>query len=417
MPWLLRVASLVLVVVVMRAAVAMAEPADMQLRAGTPEQVGLNPGPVHLALAAMRGFTGDQIGTGHPLYSGEVSLLVHRGVVVAEDAAGYALRYSDRRGDPLPANEQIPVRTDTIFDLASLSKLFTSMVAMQQVDAGRLDLAAPVGDYLPEFAEGEKAAITVQELLTHTSGLPADLPLWRWPDVPARIAAIRDVVPVGPAGVTYLYSDVNMLVLEQVLRAVTGTTLDQLVREGITQPLGLDDTMYNPPEDLRERIAATEYAFDVPDEPDRGLMWGEVHDESAWALGGVAGNAGLFGTARDVAVMAQTLLNGGTYGDTRILSEASARRMLTDNTDPGAGHPHGLGFDLNQPSFMGWMASPQTAGHTGFTGTSLVIDPRSDTIVILFTNRVHPTRDWPPPDVARSMLADGMTAALASAPG
>lgn len=413
----LRAASLAAMLVGALAAAPAMAAAPARLPAGTPEQAGVNPLPITLALARARSLTEDQPGTGHPLYSGEVTLLAHNGIVIAEDAAGYALRYADRRGDPLPAARQIPMRTDTIFDLASLSKLFTSIVAMQQVERGRLRLDAPVARYLPEFATPRKKAITVEELLTHTSGLPADLatPLWRYPTMAARIAAIRTVQPISAPGVTYRYSDMNMLVLQQILQTITGTTLDKLVRAGITGPLGMRETMYNPPTALRRRIAAEEYESG-PGEPDRGLVWGQVHDESAWALGGVAGNAGMFGTVEDIAVLAQTLLDGGTYRGTRILRASSVTRMLSDQTDPRAGHPHGLGFELNQPQYMGWLAGPQTAGHTGFTGTTLVIDPRTDSIVLQFSNRVHPTRAWGSTDAARRTVCDGLAAGIALGP-
>jgi CubicO group peptidase (beta-lactamase class C family) len=386
-------------------------PAWTQLRDGSPQQAGLDPGPINAALAQVNGWTQNDPTTGHPMYSGQVTLLAHDGVIVAKDAAGYALRYSDQQGDLLPAAQQIPMRTNTIFDLASLSKLFTCIAAMQQVDAGTLDANAPVASYLPEFATNGKGTITVKQLMTHTSGLPADPTpaLWQYPDMPSRIAAILDVTPQYPPGSTYLYSDMNMMTLQLVLEKITGKTLDVLVRNGITKPLGMRDTMYNPPAVLKPRIAAAEYELVPP----RGLVWGQVHDENAWALGGVAGHAGVFSTVDDMAVLAQTILNGGTYAGHRILSEQSVTQMLTNYNQNFPGDSHGLGFELDQRWYMGRLDSTRTAGHTGFTGTTIVIDPVSRSFALQFSNRVHPTRNWGSTNPARRAVADGLANAMA----
>jgi CubicO group peptidase (beta-lactamase class C family) len=381
------------------------------LRDGTPQQVGLDPGPIDTALAKVDGWTRDDPTTGHPLYSGQVTLLAHDGVVVAKEAAGYALRYADQQGDPLPAAQQIPMRTNTIFDLASLSKLFTCIAAMQQIQAGRLDVNATVASYLPEFATAGKGTITIKQLMTHTSGLPADPspPLWQDPDMASRIRAILDVAPKSAPGAAYLYSDMNMMTLQLVLQQVTGRTLDVLVRDGITRPLGMRDTMYDPPASLRPRIAAEEYQL----VPNRGLVWGQVHDENAWALGGVAGHAGVFSTVDDIAVLAQAILNGGTYRGHRILSEESVTQMLTDYNQAFPTDAHGLGFELDQRWYMGRLDSARTAGHTGFTGTTIVIDPVSRSIALQFSNRVHPVRTWGSTNPARQAVADGLANSMA----
>ncbi len=384
------------------------------LRGGTAEQAGLDPSPIRTALAEEDAWTRPDPGTGHPMFSGQVTLLAHDGVVVADHASGYALRYADRQGDPLPAPQQVPMRTDTLFDLASLSKLFTSIAAVQQLQAGRLQLSATVASYLPEFASHGKGSITIEELLTHTSGLPPDPspPLWQYPDLPSRIRAILETTPQNPPGSTYLYSDLNMLTLQQVLQHITGEPLDALVRGGITGPLGMRDTMYDPPASLRPRIAAEEYETG-PGEPQRGLVWGQVHDENAWAMGGVAGHAGVFSTVGDMAVLAQAILNGGTYRGHRILSRYWVRQMLTDFNGRFPGDGHGLGFELDQRWYMGRLDSPATAGHTGFTGTTIVIDPQSRSIALQFSNRVHPTRDWGSTNPARRAAADALADAMA----
>lgn len=386
-------------------------PAWTVLRDGSPQDVGLAPGPIATSVSELDGWTQNQPATGHPMYSGQVTLQAHDGVIVTKEAAGYALRYSDQQGDLLPAAQWIPMRTDTIFDLASLSKLFTCIVAMQQIQAGRLDLNATVASYLPEFATNGKGAITIKELMTHTSGLPADppTPLWQYPDMPSRIHAILDVTPQYAPGSTYLYSDMNMMTLQLVVQQLTGRTLDVLVRDGITAPLGMHDTMYNPPASLKPRIAAEEYEL----VPDRGLVWGQVHDENAWALGGVAGHAGVFSTVDDMAILAQAVLNGGTYRGHRILSQASVTEMLTNYNQAFPDDSHGLGFELDQRWYMGRLDSPMTAGHTGFTGTTIVIDPESRSFALQFSNRVHPTRNWGSTNPARRAATDGLANAMA----
>jgi CubicO group peptidase (beta-lactamase class C family) len=389
-------------------------PAWTVLRHGTPQQVGLDPGPIDTAINQVDAWTQNDPVTGHPMFSGQVTLLAHDGVVVTDEASGYALRYADQQGDPLPADQQIPMRTNTIFDLASLSKLFTCIAAMQQIQAGRLDVDATVASYLPEFATNGKASITIKQLMTHTSGLPADPSpaLWQYPDMASRVHAILDTTPQYPAGTTYLYSDLNMLTLQQVLQTITGKTLDVLVRNGITAPLGMRDTMYNPPASLKPRIAAAEYEQGAG-EPQRGLVWGEVHDENAWAMGGVAGHAGVFSTVGDIAVLAQTILNGGTYAGHRILSQESVTQMLTNYNQNYPGDSHGLGFELDQRWYMGRLDSTRTAGHTGFTGTTIVIDPVSRSIALQFSNRVHPTRNWGSTNPAREAVADGLANSMA----
>src|SRR5699024_262103 len=168
------------------------------------------------------------------------------------------------------------------------------------------------------------------------------------------------------------------------------------------------DTGYNPPAAKLQRIAATEYQ----EVPDRGMVWGEVHDENAWSLGGVAGHAGIFSTLDDMAILSQTMLNGGWYGEARILAEESVTAIISNENEEFPGDAHGLGFELNQRWYMSGLTSIRTAGHTGYTGTSLVIDYNSASFVILLTNRVHPSRDWGSINPARRAAADGMADAL-----
>ena len=385
------------------------------LRDSPPASAGLDAKPIDEALDQIAGWA-EPSGTTHPLYAGAVTVLGHDGHVVARQASGYALRYADGAGTELPRDQWVAMRDDTIFDMASVTKLFTSILVMQQVERGAIRLEEPVATYLPAFAANGKAGITVRQLLTHTSGLKPWMPLWSgWPDRSSRIAAVLDVVPTSPPGTTYVYSDLNLITLGALLEGQTGQGLDQLVRERITGPLRMKDTGYNPDPSLKTRIAATEFQAS----PGRGMLRGVVHDENAWSLGGVAGHAGVFSTAQDMAVLAQSMINGGTYGGHRILSQGSVEKMTTNLNGHLTAFPddsHGLGFELDQRWYMGGLSSPTTAGHTGYTGTSIVIDTMSRSFAIVLSNRVHPSRSWGSNNPARRAAAQGLALALGVSP-
>jgi CubicO group peptidase (beta-lactamase class C family) len=385
------------------------------LRDGSPRSAGLDPAPIDAALAKIDEWTTKNYDPKLtvPLYSGAVSLLAHDGVVVNRHNVGYAVRYADGAGTELPEDQKVPMRPDTIFDMASVSKLFTSIAVMQLVESGQVDTTKPVATYLPEFGVNGKESITVAQLLTHTSGLVSWIPLWRdYPDIPARIKAVMDIAPRTTPGTNYEYSDLNLITLGVMVQRLTGKTLDQVVADRITRPLGMVDTGYNPPASKLDRIAATEYEAAPP----RGIVRGSVHDENAWSLGGVAGHAGVFSTANDMAILAQTVLNGGTYKGKRILRPETVTAMLDNHNAAFPDHDHGLGFELNQLWYMGGLAGPHTAGHTGFTGTVVVIDPLSRSFAILLTNRVHPSRNWGSINIARETLCSGLARALAVKP-
>lgn len=354
-----------------------------RLRHGTPERAGLDaPELRHLVRETHARTSGER-----PWAAGAV-VVVGRGPVLAlEEAAGWAVRYAayDEETDApveLPPAERVPMTVDTPFDLASLTKLFTSVAAVQQIERRTLGIDARVGAYLPDFTAAARHGITVRQLLTHTSGLRPELPLYDCADDAERLALLRAERPVGVPG-TYCYSDLNMLLLQHVLERITGRALDVLVRDGITRPLGMTATGFGP----CPSAAATEDQRRPWAKADRGMLRGEVHDENAWALGGVTGHAGLFSTAGDLAVFCRTLLAGGSYGPARILGPDYVDLLFT---------PPGLGFALDQPWFMGELAGRGAAGHTGFTGTSLVLDRVTDTYVILLANTVHPRRPVPP---------------------
>lgn len=384
---------------------------DTVLRSGDPAEVGVSGERLDAAFDRIAAWTETTPERAHPMYAGAVGLVAHQGTVVHRAAAGHELRYSDETGAELPPQQRERAHEDTIFDIASVTKLFTSIAALREVDDGRIELDTPVAEYLPEFGTHGKDGITVRQLLTHTSGLPAEVQLWTLPPT-ERVPAVLDLEPERAPGTSYTYSDPNMITLGLLVERVTGNPLDEVVADGITEPLGMADTGYRPSPDEQHRIAATEYQSD----PDRGMVRGEVHDENAWSLDGVAGHAGIFSTADDLAVLGQTILNGGTYDGTRVLSEWSTRAMLTNFNTDFPEDAHGLGFELDQRWYMAGLSGPRTAGHTGFTGTSLVLDPDSGSIAVLLTNRVHPTREWGSNNAARETLAHGLAGALAVRP-
>ncbi|MFH0517886.1 serine hydrolase [Streptomyces sp. M41] len=367
------------------------------LRHGSPERAGLL--APHLRRLVSDAETFLDPSPRHPWYAGAVLLAGRGGTVALHEPIGTAVRYRayDEKTDTgveFPADEQIATAEDTVFDLASVSKLFTSVLAVQQIERGALGLEATVASYLPEFGRAGKQDITVRQLLTHTSGFRAWIPLYDAPTYEEKIQLIFDEAPLNPPGTAYLYSDLNLISLQLVLEQITGRTLDALLREEITAPLGMRSTRYNPPAAWKPRIAATEDARKPWSGLDRGLVWGEVHDENAFSLGGVAGHAGVFSNAWDLAVLGRTLLNGGAYGRARILTPESVDLMFTDFNTAFPGDEHGLGFELYQHWYMGAMATPRTAGHTGFTGTSLVLDPMTDSFLVVLGNSVHPVRSW-----------------------
>ncbi|BCM72363.1 MULTISPECIES: serine hydrolase domain-containing protein [Streptomyces] len=367
------------------------------LRHGSPERAGLLPAHLRQLVTDAETFLGPS--PKHPWYAGAVLLAGRGGTVALHEPIGTAVRYAgyDEKTDTgveLPPERQCPMTRDTVFDLASVSKLFTSILAVQQIERGALALEDTVASYLPDFGRAGKQDVTVRQLLTHTSGFRSWIPLYSAPTYEEKLRLVFDEAPVSPPGSAYLYSDLNLISLQLVLEKITGRALDTLLRDEITGPLGMDSTRYNPPASWKPRIAATEDARSPWSGLDRGLVWGEVHDENAYSLGGVAGHAGVFASAWDLAVLGRTLLNGGCYGRARILRPESVELMFTDFNTAFPGDEHGLGFELYQHWYMGALATPRTAGHTGFTGTSLVLDPTTDSFLIVLGNSVHPVRTW-----------------------
>ncbi|MEU3223277.1 serine hydrolase [Streptomyces sp. NPDC006976] len=389
------------------------------LRRGSAARAGLLQEPLDQLVTEAERYLADS--PAHPWYAGAVLLAGRGGTVALHRPIGKAVRYSaydetTDTGVEFPADQQIAMAEDTVFDLASVSKLFTSILAVQQIERGTLELEATVASYLPDFAGGGKQDITIRQLLTHTSGFTAWIPLYDAPTREGKLELLWNEVPANPPGTVYLYSDLNLISLQLVLEKLTGRPLDVLLRERITAPLGMQRTRYNPPASWKPKIAATEDARLPWSGLERGLVWGEVHDENAYSLDGVAGHAGVFSCAWDLAVLARTLLNGGVYGRSRILSAESVDLLFTDFNTAFPGDAHGLGFELYQHWYMGAMATPRTAGHTGFTGTSLVLDPSTDSFLIVLGNSVHPVRNWRSGSAPRVATANQMARAVAVRP-
>ncbi len=297
------------------------------------------------------------------------------------------------KGSPEVAPEE------TVYDLASLTKVVgTATAAMILYDEGRLELDAPVNRYLPDFSGGQKDQVTIRQLLTHTSGLPAGRDLRRLARGPwqARSVVISTPLACKP-GACQVYSDLGADVLGFVVEAISGQGLDAFLRERVFTPLGMNDTGFRPDDSEHDRIAPTEVS------PPRGYpLQGEVHDENAWALGGVAGHAGLFSTATDLSIFAQMMLNGGIYAGVRIASD-SAVALFTKRTEG----TRALGWDTSDgEGSAGTYMGEHAFGHTGFTGTSMWIDPDRDLFVILLTNRVHAPKARRPAKVIADVRAD-----------
>ena len=352
------------------------------LRPGSPESAGMVTQPLNQLDSKV------QKAIRQKVTPGAVLLIARKGTIVKHQAYGYAVCYRDNPSTPVPS--PIPAQEDTIFDIASISKIFTSVAVMKLYEQGRFKLDDPVAKYIPEFAQNGKQSVTIRQLLTHTSGFRSGIPLYQMGNSREERLQIALSYPLDhPPGTTYTYSDLNMIALGVLVERLSGQRLDQFVQKEITEPLHMHDTYYNPPQKLKHRIAATEY------QPwtGRQVVWGTVHDENAAALDGVAGHAGVFSTAYDLAVFAHMILMDGKYGSKRILKKETVRLMENNYNTDFPGDDHGLGWELNQGWYMDALTNPDSMGHTGFTGTSLVVSRGQGTIAILLTNRVHPTRE------------------------
>ncbi|KAH7120646.1 beta-lactamase/transpeptidase-like protein [Dactylonectria macrodidyma] len=396
--------------------------ADFVLRHGSPSSVDMQAQPLRdmvqniSAYAEPRNYGTASKNETRALEPGSVNLVARYGVIVSSFATGKRKLYADANGTLLNSTDQEDATLDTIYDLASISKLFTAVAILREVDAGRIELHAPAALYLPEFGVNGKENITILNLLTHTGGLlPLPTPdLWKsnYSSIDERVATLLSLPPQEPANTVFLYSDIGYMTLRYLLERVTGYSHELLVYS-YTIPLGMKSTFYNrgnlegPLNPFYHRVAPTEFEIQAQglEEPQRPQpVRGTVHDENTWALDGVSGHAGLFSTVEDVAIFCQMILNNGTYHNFRVLSKRAVDLIFTDFNSKFPGNNYGAGFALNQTYTQGSMRSLQTASHSGFTGTTLAIDRPSGTFWIHFSNRVHPSRWWSTNNPARMAL-------------
>ncbi len=380
----------------------------------TPSEVGMSPALNATLDSIMRTGIAEGAAPGAALAVGRYGRLVH--------LKGYG------RIDVAP--DAPPVTDSTLYDMASVTKVVaTTTSAMILEEEGLLDIDRPVADYLPEFDAPDKAAITVRMLLEHRGGLEAFAALWK--DTRGREDYLRKINARPLAytpGDSTVYSDWDFVLTGLIVERLSGEPLDRFVREHVFGPLGMDDSGFNPLA-TSPILADTDCtaAFHAGDPRLDGIAFtevdtvyrhthvhGVVHDENACALGGVAGHAGLFSSARDMAVFAQMMLNGGRYGDARILEPTTIARW-TARQNPDASRA--LGWDTpSPPSSAGRYFSPRSFGHTGFTGTSVWMDPERGVFVVLLTNRVDPTRANSRHAALRRDVADAVQKAILDAP-
>ncbi len=327
---------------------------------------------------------------------GAVVIIGHNGKVVYRKAFGY------RSLEPT----QEPMTIDTVFDMASLTKcLATATSITHMLELGQIRLNDPVTKYLPEFAQNGKQDITIRQLVTHYSGLAPDLDLkqpWQGYETAIKMAMAEPLL--NPPGARFVYSDINYIVLGEIVHKISGMPLDKYAAAHIYVPLKMTHTTFNPPIAWRGKIAATEY------DENGAMLKGIVHDPTARRMGGVAGHAGLFSNADDVAKYAQAMLDGGKP----VLSQLSVEKMSTPQQPPIGPSLRGIGWDIDSPfaSNRGELFPVGSYGHTGFTGTSLWIDPITDTYVVILGNGVHPRGGAGSLVALRTKVATAVAAAL-----
>lgn len=300
------------------------------------------------------------------------------------------------------ARSPAPTRS-TLWDVASLTKVVGTTTALAQlVERGGVDIDAPVQRYVPNWTGAGQDRVTVRHLLTHTSGLPSFRPYDRQTQNPDSLTKLLFGTTLErAAGDSMIYSDIGAFMMGEVIERVSGEKLDVYLARHVFAPLKMKETMFNPPAALHARVAPTEI-----DSLRGGLVRGKVHDERAYYLGGVAAHAGLFSSARDLSRFATMLLRGGTLDGALVLKSETIRRF-TARADSARGN-RALGWQKGPAPWSGRLMSDRAFGHTGFTGTSIAVDPELDVYVILLSNRVNPTRDNPRIGQVRSRLADAV---------
>lgn len=379
---MLRVTRIVLVLTLV------AQPILAQLPIARPESVAVSASH----LAAMDSAIGDEISKGR--LPGAVVFAGRKGRLVWHKA------YGSRAVDP----SREPMTPDTIFDVASLTKVVaTATSIMILVERGKVRLNDPVSLHIPEIKGDGRERVTVEQLLTHVSGYAPDFDLReRWTGHDEAIKRLVTEQLRNPPGTRFTYSDIGFIALGEVVGRVSGMPLDQFAKKNIFEPLKMRDTGFRPNESLQTRIAPTEkrrgqlsYLGDTPANIGaEGDVWlrGQVHDPTSYRMNGVAGHAGLFSTANDLAIYCQMILNGGEYGGVRILAPLTVAEMTRPRIVTSTGGTRGLGWDINTSfsSNRGELFPLGSFGHTGFTGTSIWIDPASEMFVVFLSNRVHP---------------------------
>jgi uncharacterized protein YbbC (DUF1343 family)/CubicO group peptidase (beta-lactamase class C family) len=341
------------------------------------DRVDLDPGLNEVQLAPIEEVVEEAIRAGN--IPGAVVLVGNQGRVV------YRRAFGDRALVP----EKLPMMPDTIFDVASLTKVVATTTAlMQLVERGRVRLEDPVTTHWPEFKGNGKERITVRHLLTHYSGLRDVNNSQKRPSYDTTLKMIAAGKPISAPGTRFQYGDVNFIILGEIIQRISGRPLDVYCDEFIFKPLEMKDTGFKPSPSVLDRVAPTQYQQGNSGK----ILWGEVHDSVSHTMGGVTGHAGLFSTADDLSIFCQMILDGGILKGVRILSPLTVEKMTTPQSPANKTVLRGLGWDIDSPlsSCRGDLFPVGSFGHTGFTGTSLWIDPLSKTYVILLTNRVHP---------------------------
>ncbi len=362
---------------------------------GSPEAVGMNAN--ELAKIDKVVNTSIQNGT----TPGAVVLIAKDNKIVKETAYGYAQKYD--MGHVLDHPRRM--KKKTMFDMASITKVMgTTQGIMKLVSEGKLSVNDKVASYIPGFAQHGKGDITIADLLTHTSGLTPWEPTYLYADTPSDVLQYINNLPLEYAtGTDRRYSDFSFMTLGFVIEKITGQRLNKYLQQHIYEPLKMKDTMFTPPDQLDNKIAATSwgnpYEYKMIDDPNFGYYvekdaddfnrWrhhtlvGEVNDgNSYYGNNGIAGHAGLFSTARDMAILGQTMLNGGTFGKVKLYDQS-----VIDTFRQPQRFGQGYGWELNQSWYMGAMHSDEAFGHTGFTGTQVIFDPKYNLQIIVLTNK------------------------------
>jgi CubicO group peptidase (beta-lactamase class C family) len=345
----------------------------LTLTQAAPEDAGMNSQKLKTALQLLD----QEVNAGR--IPGATACVVRKGKIVTEYAVGWAVKTEQ---------QQRAMDYSTVFDLASLTKVMATLPAiLLLLERGIIRLKDPVSLYIPEFAANGKGEVTIRQLLTHTSGLAAHRVMYTQGWSQSEILKYIWDQPLDYSSDSQMvYSDLGFITLGAIVEKAAGMALNQFVKNEIYQPLSMNDTLFTPPDEWKERIASTEF------DPSLGrCKQGEVHDDNCYALGGVSGHAGLFASAKDVAIYGQMWLNGGNYGDCRLFSPITTETATMGSTLSIEGANRGLGWVLKNDQWdaSGDLFSPFTYGHTGFTGTSITCDPKNELLVVLLTNRVH----------------------------